>query len=1106
MKIPVQPLLAALLATSAISLTGCLPEDPYLERDVRDDVFYFVMPDRFDNGDLTNDTGGISGDRLDHGFDPYDKGMYHGGDMQGLEGQLDYLQGLGITAIWMTPILKNQTIQGDSSAYHGYWTLDFTKIDPHLGSNADLQSLIDAAHDRNMKVYFDIITNHTADVIKYEECHEPDGSSNGSPCTYVSLADKAAGMGYTPFLPAGQENVKSPAWLNDPQYYNNQGDTTFSGENSIYGDFFGLDDLDTRQPAVVQGMIDIFKDIVSEFKPDGFRIDTVKHVDIEFWQEFSPALLAHAHAEGIPNFFMFGEVYEGNPQVLSQFTTIGTLPSVLDFGIQGAASSVFAGQGGSSNLAGLFAQDDVYTDADSDASVLMNFGGNHDMGRIGMFIQNANPTASDEEKLARAKLFNAIMFFARGIPVIYYGDEQGFTGDGGDKDAREDMFPSLVDVYNDNVLIGTDATTADANFDPEHPLYQAIAAYSYIYKLHPALRRGVHVNRYSESDGGLYAFARVDSDNREYLVVFNGDTTSRSLELAATANTYLPIVGDEKLKRDRAGNISIEIEPLTFAIYRATSPAKKSKKTDFSLVGVPDGSAVSGRVDLTLELDKEPGVLPTYVATFELSTDGGLSFKPLAVDTTAPYRLFWQSGDLADGTAVTVRATLTTGTGKGISHSLDMVIDSRVPAIVEVDYENGNQRDLLYVADHNGGLQGPISADNGVFSFAWDDTDSSQLLTFVDQDGDVFAIDQPVHITRSEIVALSSEVGDGTLEAHIYLNNQGELDQNDNDSGGSAIELPLDPAAVAPYGLDLNVRGGLNSWGADPMAYVGNQTYKLSRVVDQGDVEFKYADSNWSPVNIGGQVGANGLVLGSNPGNLTQYFPNKGFYNFYLVSTELDGQPVILHFIDQDVGPVGETLYLTGSLNDWSNDDPLIYMGANHYSATLDLAAGDYQFKLSNQDASWQRLVGDGVADLDVAEALVATGVSSLLTAEHAANYSFAYHFDESLTVSSDYIDNPAPGLQVVFQKPAAWAGANIYFWEALTTPTEGWPGVPMTDLGDGWFGFEFNLGSASANLIFNDGAGSQTGNLFRDANGCYIAETWADSCPPYLEATPPGL
>ena len=765
MKLKAQKLTAAVLAASAISLTGCLPEAPYLERDVRDDVFYFVMPDRFENGDVTNDLGGLNGDSYTHGFDSYNKGMYHGGDMAGLESRLDYLKDMGITAIWMTPILKNQAVQGSpeafSSAYHGYWTLDFTQIDPHLGSNDDLKSLIDAAHDRNMKVYFDIITNHTADVIKYEECHDEDGFNIVDPCPYLSLAEKEAGNTYTPFIPAGKEELKVPAWLNDPQYYNNQGDSTFSGENSVYGDFVGLDDLDTTQQEVIDGMVEIFTDLVSEFKPDGFRIDTVKHVNIEFWQQFSPALLEHAKSEGIPNFFMFGEVYDGNPQYLSQFTTIGKLPSVLDFGIQGAASSVFANNGASSALSTLFAQDDVYSDADSDASILMNFAGNHDMGRIGMFIQDGNPDASDEELLARAKLANAFMFFARGIPVIYYGDEQGFTGDGNDQDAREDMFPSMVDIYNDNNLIGTNATTADANFDTEHPLYQAIADYSMVYKLHSTLRYGVHVNRYSE-DGGLYAFSRVDEDNREYLVVFNADEETRSLTLPASAKRYLPIVGDQQLKADADGNITIDVAALDFAIFRATRPAKKSPQSEFTIEGAFEGAAVAGRVDLTLDLVEEVGALPTYTATFEASVDGGLTFETIAMDRTSPYRLFWQTGDLADGTNVTVRATLDNGRGKTTTQEMSMVIDSRVPESVTVDYENGNIRDILYVADHNGGLQGPIALDNGTFTFNWEESDDSQLLVFVNKTDDVFAIDKPVQITRSNIVALSNETAKAT--------------------------------------------------------------------------------------------------------------------------------------------------------------------------------------------------------------------------------------------------------------------------------------------------------------------------------------------------------
>jgi len=1107
MKLKANHFAASVLAASAITLTGCLPEVPYLDRDVRDDVFYFVMPDRFENGDLSNDLGGLSGDQYIHGFDLFSKGMYHGGDMVGLESRLDYLKDLGITAIWMTPILKNQAVQGSpedySSAYHGYWTLDFTQIDPHLGSNDDLQSLIDAAHDRNMKVYFDIITNHTADVIKYEECHDADGISNGQPCSYVSLEEKANGNGLTPFVPAGMENAKVPEWLNDPQYYNNQGDSTFSGENSIYGDFSGLDDLDTTQPAVVEGMIDIFKNIVTEFKPDGFRIDTVKHVNIEFWQQFSPAILEHAKTEGIPNFFMFGEVYDGNPQYLSEFTTIGKLPSVLDFGIQGAASSVFANNGGTTALSNLFAQDDVYSDADSDASLLMNFGGNHDMGRIGMFINNGNPLASDDEKLARAKLFNAFMFFARGIPVIYYGDEQGFTGDGGDQDAREDMFPSMVDIYNDNDLIGTSATTADSNFDAGHPLYQAIVDYSAVYKENSTLRYGVHVNRYSEA-GGLYAFSRVAEDNREYLVVFNAETNARQLTLPATAKRYFAVVGDSDLKADKDNNITVDVGAMDFVIYRAASPAKKSQKSDFNITGVADGSAVAGRVDLSLELVEALDVLPTYTATFEASTDGGVTFDPIATDRTAPYRLFWQTGDLADGTEVIVKATLDSGRGKPTSHTVSMVIDSRVPELVTVDYENGNQRDLLFVADHNGGLQGPIALDNGTFSFGWDEDDDSQLLVFVNQNGDEFAIDKPVQISRSNIVALSDENSEGNLEAYVFVNNAGEVAKTDNDTGFAATELTLDPAAAAPFGDDINVRGGLNGWGTDLMTYVGNQTYKAQIVVNKGDVEFKFADSTWANVNIGGRVSENGLVLGSNPGNLVNTFPETALYNFYLVSTDLDGELVNLHFITKEVGPVGETLYVKGSLNGWSNDTPMSYLGSNLYQATLPLATGSYEFKLANNDWSWERVIVDGVADLDNAEAIATSGANVALTVDNDANYTFNYVYDETLTVSSDYVSPFEPGLNVVFKKPDTWGDSiNIYFWEAATTTTPAWPGLAMTDLGDGWFGFQFEEGSPAANVIFNDG-GNQTANLYRDSNGCYVDAAWQDSCPPYLGDTPP--
>ena len=105
--------------------------------------FYFVMADRFANGDTANDKGGLTGDRLTTGYDPTDKGFYHGGDLAGLTSKLDYIKGLGTTAIWMTPTFKNKPVQGtgadQSAGYHGYWITDFTQIDPHLGTNAELK-------------------------------------------------------------------------------------------------------------------------------------------------------------------------------------------------------------------------------------------------------------------------------------------------------------------------------------------------------------------------------------------------------------------------------------------------------------------------------------------------------------------------------------------------------------------------------------------------------------------------------------------------------------------------------------------------------------------------------------------------------------------------------------------------------------------------------------------------------------------------------------------------------------------------------------------------------------------------------------------------------
>ena len=144
-----------------------------------DQDFYFVMADRFKNGSAANDNGGLAPgtDEGQSGFDPTGKGWYHGGDLVGLQSELGYIKSLGTTAIWLTPSFKNKAVQDNngfpSGGYHGYWITDFTQIDPHLGTNADLSNLVKAAHKLGIKVYFDIIANHTADVIQYQEAVFP---------------------------------------------------------------------------------------------------------------------------------------------------------------------------------------------------------------------------------------------------------------------------------------------------------------------------------------------------------------------------------------------------------------------------------------------------------------------------------------------------------------------------------------------------------------------------------------------------------------------------------------------------------------------------------------------------------------------------------------------------------------------------------------------------------------------------------------------------------------------------------------------------------------------------------------------------------------------
>ena len=569
--------------------------------------------------------------------------------------------------------------------------MDWENTDPHLGTNAELAAYVDAAHQRGMKVFFDIVANHSADVISYVQNEYTYRSKADYPYkdatgqvfddrdyalsdTFPPL-DVDVSFPYTPTIAPANADAKNPAWLNDPTYFHNRGDSTFAGESSEYGDFFGLDDLFTEQVDVVNGFIDIFNYWIDNFDIDGYRIDTAKHVNIEFWQRVAPAVLEYAQTNGKPDFTMFGEVFDGNPEVESYYTTVGTLPSVLDFGLNGAIASVGVYNGPTNNLANVFAGDDYFTDVDSNAYQLGTFISNHDIGRAAYYLKQALPGASDDELLARLEWGYAMLYFARGFPIVYYGDEQGFNGGGSDKLSREDMLPSQVPEYMNEDLIGTDATPADDNFDATHPLYQALADLAAVRDANLALRRGAQIPRYATDGPGVFAFSRIERDEQvEYVVVFNSATTEKHVSfpvyLANTEYNAVYPAGEPAIVTNASKEFTIHMMPGAVAVYKASTPLPASDAAPEVTFTTPaDGAGITGRAEIGVDLSSDQLAEVTFAVKA-----GDDDWQVIGTDTNPPYRVFYNTDGLESGTPLAFRAIANDLSGHLNGASLSAVV------------------------------------------------------------------------------------------------------------------------------------------------------------------------------------------------------------------------------------------------------------------------------------------------------------------------------------------------------------------------------------------------------------------------------------------------
>ncbi|MET0289502.1 MAG: alpha-amylase family glycosyl hydrolase, partial [Pseudoxanthomonas sp.] len=484
--------------------------------DWRDAVIYFVMIDRFADGDPSNNDQG-KGE-----YDPRDHRRYSGGDLRGVQQQLDYIQGLGATAVWITPPVANQWWNPDTryGGYHGYWATDFSKVDAHYGTLADYQALSRALHGRGMSLVQDIVVNHTANFIRYSSRWKAFDPARG-----FSLITDTQGQQSPTQAPFDRNDARDPAQRSEAIYHWTPDITDYEiREQYVNWQLAGLDDLNTESPAVRKAMRKTYGDWIRAVGVDAFRVDTALHVPEGFFEDFmhaddadAPGIAAVARQTGRDNFIAFGEAFQVDKafedtqarriEAYASKATDGTprLDSLLNFSLYGATLEVFAKQQPTAELAWRI---DNMMQVHARPHLMPSFVDNHDVDR---FL-----ATGDEAALKQALL--AIMTLP-GIPVIYYGTEQGF-----DK-RRPAMFAS-----------GVDADGRD-HYDTQAPLYRYLHDAIALRRSQPVLSRGTpRVLASNAQAPGVLAYA-MQHEGRQLLVAFNTADKAQTLTLPAGSFT-----------------------------------------------------------------------------------------------------------------------------------------------------------------------------------------------------------------------------------------------------------------------------------------------------------------------------------------------------------------------------------------------------------------------------------------------------------------------------------------------------------------------------------------------------------------------------------------
>ena len=464
--------------------------------DWRDQVIYFLMTDRFEDGNPRNNDQGAGE------FNPQKESHYSGGDLAGIRKRLDYIQGLGATAVWITPPVANQWWNGEYGGYHGYWAADFKSLDAHVGSLKDYQQLSDALHRKGMYLVQDIVLNHTGDFFRYKNW-SPQQPAQGFEFKATSVPMQAPTQ-----VPFKLNDARNPAhraaaiyhWTPDVNNYNDR-------QQELNFQMSGLDDLNSENPVVRRALRDSYGHWIRKVGVDAFRLDTAFFVPPDAVQDFlyakdakQPGMRIVAQQTGRKDFLTFGEGFAidkaGETKAMTKIEGYvrdaqgrPVMQGMLNFPLYGSVGEVMARARPTQELGERIRQ---MMRVHSDPHRMPSFIDNHDVDR---FLKAGNEVA------LRQSL--ALIMTLPGIPTLYYGTEQGF------KLQRAAMFAA-----------GYGAEGRD-HFDTQAPLYRFTQSLTQLRKQHRVFSRGTPtVLRDDAAGAGVLAY-RMDHAGQSAWVLFN---------------------------------------------------------------------------------------------------------------------------------------------------------------------------------------------------------------------------------------------------------------------------------------------------------------------------------------------------------------------------------------------------------------------------------------------------------------------------------------------------------------------------------------------------------------------------------------------------------